>query len=138
LPTGYDYATAIGRTEHDAAMNKETGGFENLEGAKPLAIFREEHIARRISGANHSRFIMIRASTLLPAFTLALGLATAGIAMASQPSSNAMTAADPMVKAASNICAYSNLPDSQACTPVTRHGKHSSAEGHNADGHDKA
>jgi hypothetical protein len=77
---------------------------------------------------------MIRISTLLPAFTLALGLATAGIAMAGQPGANAAAPADPMVNVASNICAYSNLPDSQDCTPVSRHGTHSSAEGQ----HDKA
>jgi len=75
---------------------------------------------------------MIRASTLLPAFALALSLATAGIAMASQPSSNVTTPADPTIKVASNICAYSNLPDSQDCTPVTREGKHASAARHRA------
>jgi len=73
---------------------------------------------------------MIRTSTLLPAFTLALGLATAGIALAGQPGADAATPADTTVKVANPICAYSNLPDSQDCTPVTRHGKHVSAEEH--------
>jgi hypothetical protein len=70
-----------------------------------------------------SRFIMIRASTLLPAFILAFGLATAGVAMAGQSNSSSATPTHARVNVSNEVCASGSMPDPQDCYPPNREAK---------------
>jgi hypothetical protein len=113
-------------TPHDRAVNYETGRSNSLEASNPLAILRDG--ANRSPGfwRQHSRFIMIRPSTFLPAFVIAFGLATFSVAMADQSSSsssNNATPGHPSVTTANSVCASSSVPDPQDCYPPDRQGK---------------
>ncbi|QEX18682.1 hypothetical protein FRZ44_39920 [Hypericibacter terrae] len=67
--------------------------------------------------------MMIRASTLIPAFLLSAGLAMSGYAMAQPSNDDVATPLHATIALAANDCVGNSQPDPQDCYPPNRQGK---------------
>jgi hypothetical protein len=67
--------------------------------------------------------MMIRTSTLIPAFLLAAGLAFSGYAATQASNDNPASPGHATVAVASNDCVGNSQPDPQDCYPPNRQGK---------------
>jgi hypothetical protein len=68
--------------------------------------------------------MMIRTSTLIPAFLLTAGLALSGLAVAQAANDNLASPDQATIAVASNDCVSNSRPDPQDCYPPNHLSKH--------------